>query len=121
VINETGVGMLCSLIDILGDMRASYDDDNANMTGFFSRSMNTPLLVLDDLGAEKVTDKNRLWVEEIFYKILDHRIRYCLPTVVTTNATMEDLNSRFGERIMSRLIGVSDVVMAEGPDYRNRQ
>lgn len=118
LIRSAGVGFLCSLNDILNDMRATYGDDLDKQTGYFDRSMSTPLLVIDDLGSEKVNEKNKLWVEEIFYRIIEHRYRECLPTVVTTNATMADLNSRFGERVMSRLIGISKVVLMEGPDLR---
>jgi DNA replication protein DnaC len=62
------------------------------------------LLLLDDLGVERPTEfslKN-------LAQIIDYRYRNCLPLVVTSNFTLEELiqrsqNDLYGERIVWRL------------------
>jgi DNA replication protein DnaC len=71
-----------------------------------------PVLVLDDLGAERWT----AWAEEQIYLLLDHRYRLELPTVVLTNEALERfpgrIYSRLGDRTLCRL------VHNPAPDYR---
>jgi DNA replication protein DnaC len=71
-----------------------------------------PVLILDDLGAERWT----AWAEEQIFLLFDYRYRLELPTVVLTN---EDLDS-FPGRIYSRLGDrqLCRVVHNPAPDYR---
>ena len=70
------------------------------------------LLLIDDLGAEKVTD----WSISSLYEIISDRINWCKPTIVTSNLTLNDL-SAWNPRIASRL--ASFVVMKlTGDDKR---
>jgi DNA replication protein DnaC len=70
------------------------------------------LLVLDDLGAEKVSD----WSFSALYIILNRRIDYLRPTIVTTNMTLAALNDA-EPRLASRLAGFLHVKL-EGRDRR---
>lgn len=74
------------------------------------------LLVLDDLGTEKVTD----WVAETLFVIIDDRYQRLLPTVVTTNCSMAELGAKVGEKTMSRILGMTRGVRVAGPDHRAR-
>ena len=71
-----------------------------------------PVLVLDDLGAERWT----AWAEEQVFLLFDYRYRLELPTVVLTNETLESfpgrIYSRLGDRQLCR------VVHNPAPDYR---
>ena len=58
------------------------------------------MLILDDLGAEKPSD----WVKEQLYVIINRRYENMLPTIITTNCTMNELKDRIGERTASRII-----------------
>jgi DNA replication protein DnaC len=83
--------------------------------------METPLLVLDDLGAERLTD----WVEETMNVIVNARYNAKRPTLFTSNyedADREDMNSLFvrvGFRLHSRLSEMCEFLEYEGPDYRD--
>lgn len=57
------------------------------------------LLVLDDLGVEKVSE----WTEERLFEIIDARWRNNDPTVVTTNLTPAQVKEAVGARIYDRL------------------
>lgn len=63
------------------------------------------LLVLDDFGVETVTDKNRGWVAEIVFNIVNGRVDK--PTIFTTNLKSKELASKYGkidgQRIVSRM------------------
>lgn len=73
------------------------------------------LLALDDLGAQRETP----WVTERLYIIVNARYAEMLPTVVTSNSELEDLERLPGwERIVSRLLEMCHLVAVDGPDYR---
>lgn len=71
-----------------------------------------PYLVLDDVGAEKVTD----WTLSSLYVVLNTRIDRCLPTVVTSNLDLKDLD-QLEPRIASRLAGFYPLTLT-GRDRR---
>jgi DNA replication protein DnaC len=73
-----------------------------------------PLLVLDDLGSERVTD----WVREQIFLIINSRYEEMLPTVVTTNDTLEELEKHVGQRIISRLMETCQGLILDGEDFR---
>lgn len=75
------------------------------------------LLVLDDLGTQKVTD----FVEERLFAIIDGRHQRRLPTIITTNLDLEKLNDQFGRRVVSRIVEVSRFVTLTGDDLRFRK
>lgn len=65
----------------------------------FDALCNIPLLVLDDLGAEKATE----WAQEQLQTIIHYRGFNGLPLVVTTNRPLDDLKGDDLGRIASRL------------------
>jgi DNA replication protein DnaC len=84
--------------------------------------MDAELLVLDDLGAERLTD----WVEETMNAIVNTRYNAKLPTIFTSNwedtPGTDDINSlhvRVGFRLHSRLSEMCEFLEFDGPDYRD--
>ena len=83
--------------------------------------MTAELLVLDDLGAERLTD----WVEETMNLIVNTRYNDRLPTIFTSNhegvpdrENLDSLLCRVGDRMYSRLLEMCDFMEFTGPDYR---
>lgn len=74
------------------------------------------LLVLDDIGSERVTD----WVREQLFILINARYEGLKPTVVTTNCQGKELSDRLGGRTISRLIEASKVINIMAGDYRLR-
>lgn len=72
------------------------------------------LLVLDDLGAEKTTD----WASERLYVLVNERYNRRLPTIVTTNESLDELGARGYGPLVSRLLEDGRVVRIDAPDYR---
>jgi len=101
---------------LLALLRRGYDEDI-----FDERlrmvSSQVHILILDDLGAEKVTE----WGEEKLYMILDTRLNYSAeprPLFVTTNLTAKELSERYHPRIVSRLHEMCKWIEVSGQDFR---
>ena len=67
----------------------------------FSAVLEAPVLLLDDLGAEPII--NNVTIEQLF-TLLNERELNGLHTVISTNLTPAELQSRYTERIGSRLL-----------------
>jgi DNA replication protein DnaC len=77
-----------------------------------------PLLVLDDLNAERKTE----YMQEIVFNIIDARYRAKLPLIVTTNLTREQLmhpDDVTYQRIYSRLFEMCTPIEIAGADRRH--
>lgn len=77
-----------------------------------------PLLVLDDLSAERKTE----YMQEIVFNVIDARYRAKLPLIVTTNLTREELMNPAditNQRIFSRLFEMCTPIEIAGVDRRH--
>lgn len=73
------------------------------------------VLLLDDVGAHKATE----WATEKAFIIVDARVSAMLPTIYTSNLSLDDLCAAPGwERIADRIAGSSTVVGFSGESYR---
>jgi DNA replication protein DnaC len=72
------------------------------------------LLVIDDIGVEKVSD----WLAEQIYLVVNHRYENRLPMIVTSNQSLEDLARTHRPQICSRLQEMCRVVKFTGTDRR---
>jgi DNA replication protein DnaC len=110
-----------SAADLYARMRPRHGVDSE---AEFARVAGAPLLVVDDLGAAKTSE----WVEEINYRLVNHRYESMLPTIFTSNVPPQDedlagvrvlgLGSVLGDRVTSRLIEMTTLVVFENPDRR---
>ena len=77
-----------------------------------------PLLVLDDLSAERKTE----YMQEIVFNVIDARYRAKLPLIVTTNLTRDELMKPADityQRIFSRLFEMCTPIEIAGADRRH--
>lgn len=106
------------VVDLLLDIRQTYNADEGyraeNEAGLLKKYTTTPLLILDDLGAEKTSE----WVRQILYQIVDSRWIDDKLIVITSNLTLRELAERFDDRISSRIGGSCEVFEAKPHDYR---
>ena len=72
------------------------------------------LLVLDDLGAEFSTQ----FTNAALYNIVNTRINSSLPTIISTNLNIKEIEERYTRRVSSRLIGEYAAVNFIGEDVR---
>jgi DNA replication protein DnaC len=102
--------------DLLLKIRNSFCEGEEKEIDIVDRYSEVPLLILDDLGAEKVTE----WTQSTLYLIIDHRNRDQRWTIVTSNLTLPEIEQVYGARIASRLSEMK-VVSLKLPDYRKRR
>lgn len=88
--------------------------DGVDAEAEFSELADAPLLVLDDLGAAK----NSPWVEEVGYRVINHRYESMRPTLITSNVPPRELATKLGERVASRLTEMTRRVVLKGADRR---
>jgi DNA replication protein DnaC len=99
--------------DLLDWLRYAYGSQESNFETRFEEIRNISLLVLDDLGTQNATP----WAEEKLYQILNHRYVNRLPTVITTNQALDEIEGRIQSRL--RDPELVRVVRIEAPDHRN--
>jgi len=100
--------------DLFDWLRAGYDShDYAER---LERVRRARLLAIDDLGAEKPTEK----VQEQVFSIVNHRYEQGLPTWLTTNCGLAALAARIGERSVWRLAETCTVIEVGGQNLRVR-
>lgn len=102
--------------ELLLEIRASYRDTDSDEAEIAERYGSVPVLVLDDLGAEKVTD----WSVATLYLIIDRRYREMRPTIVTSNLSVAQIGEALSPRIASRLAS-GRVVEMKMQDWRMRR
>lgn len=95
-------------------MLLMYLRSNQNSDVLFKTLCQTQILFLDDLGSEKSSD----WVLEQLFNVLDYRKNQEMPTIITTNLSMEEIKTRYHERFFSRLKESSVIVQLASVDYR---
>lgn len=87
--------------NIFGELQKEYFGKGENRGQFESLVLECDLLILDDLGAEFSTQ----FTDAALYNIINTRINKRLPTIISTNILIENMESRYSQRISSRLIG----------------
>ena len=104
--------------DLYGLLRPGGSDKGSEHE--LKRLCRIPLLLLDDLGTEKLSE----FTEEATYRIVNHRYNESLPLLITTNLPVRtgtpapDLVTRLGDRLASRLSETATTVSFDGPDLR---
>lgn len=115
---------------LLRVIKASYDKPfgRSDRTTEYDALETTDLLLLDDLGSNRVTD----WVQDTITDLVSQRYDNELPMIVTTNYAVEKgsmqadtlgyLGDQIGERATSRLRQMcTPIAMPSIGDYRNRR
>lgn len=102
--------MVMQVVELLDMLRPN----SGAATDLAQRCMDTPLLMLDDLGAERATE----WAAERLFSIVNRRWLDQRCTIVTTNVPAGDLPDAVGDRVLSRLAGGAVVLRLAGHDRR---
>jgi DNA replication protein DnaC len=78
----------------------------------FDQVRNAPLLILDDLGTQSST----AWAQEKLFQILNYRYNARMPTVITSNHRLEEIDLRIRSRMVDT--DVATVLTITAPDFR---
>jgi len=99
--------------DLLDHLRATFSPQSpVSYDQRFEEVRTVPLLILDDLGTQSATP----WAQEKLFQIFNYRYNSRLPTVITSNRSLEEidlrLRSRFNDRALCRICTIL------APDFR---
>ena len=123
-------GQFWDFHELIREIKSSYDPETKTTElQVLEPVVEMDVLLLDDLGAWKMTD----WMNDTLFYILNSRYMAKRPTVITTNfqdVTREEalaadplrrrefLVERIGQRLRSRLMEMCLVVRMQGSDHR---
>jgi DNA replication protein DnaC len=105
-----------SMPRLLADIKETYEDrSERSYMQLFDKLCGVDLLHIDDLGAEKRTD----WVLEQLYAIVNERWQEQKSIIVTTNLLdVDELRAQIGQRTVSRLHEMCELIPIMGRDHR---
>lgn len=95
-------GYFISYPELIFEMQTDYDNSKEKL----EEVKNYNCVVLDDFGAEKLTD----FVRQISYLIINYREQNDLQTIITSNFTLDEIDKSIDRRISSRICGMCDVI-----------
>lgn len=130
VTNKGARGQFWDFHELIREIKNSYNPETRSTEmQVLEPVVEADLLLLDDLGAWKMTD----WMVDTLFSILNSRYMAKRATLITTNfqdvdreaalaadslRRKEFLVERIGQRVRSRLMEMCLVIRVEGPDHR---
>jgi DNA replication protein DnaC len=105
--------LFVSVPDLLDKIRATFSG-HGDYTQLMETVKTIDLLVLDDLGAHYATG----WAREKLFQILGYRHDWLLPSVITSDQPLAQLESTLGRRTLARIVEHGRVVQVAGRDLR---
>lgn len=104
-----------TMLDTIIDYRFSKGNVSAET---YNSILDVDLLIIDDLGTEHM---NSLKFAELF-NVINSRLlnqnHHITKTIISTNLSLQNLNSTYDERIFSRFVGYYDICRFFGEDIR---
>lgn len=123
-------GLFVDFTTLIHDIQSTFDPSSQESKHqILDPVMEAEVLVLDELAAQKST----AWVDDILYLVMNGRYTRRLPTIFTTNYTLdqertdrgldgaprrEGLSARIPRRLVSRLYQMTRPVVIEVEDFR---
>lgn len=119
---DKGEALFITVPDIFMAIRSTYGDKAGRREEEVIETYRAyPLLIMDDLGSEKVTDANRDWVEDRLMAIVGHRHGHDMTTVFTSNLDIGSVAERVGQRVSWRIVelcGHANILEVRGANLR---
>jgi DNA replication protein DnaC len=98
--------------DFLDHLRSTFSPESRiSYDRLFESVKNAPLLILDDFGKQTTTP----WAQEKLFQVINHRYNAQLPTIVTTNASSDEIDGPILSRFADQRISTLFTIIA--PDY----
>jgi len=105
--------LFITIPDLLDYLRATFSPTSTTRYDQrFDEVREAPVLVLDDLGTQSSTP----WAQEKLFQILNYRHNARLPTVITSNQSLEEIDLRLRSRMVDPDLSAIYTILA--PDFR---
>lgn len=102
------------LFDILEKNKFGKGEDNFESQNQFEYILDCDLLIIDDLG----TELNNSFVNVQLYLCINERFLRRKPTIISTNLSLDNINSIYSERVFSRIASNYSLLKIVGEDIR---
>lgn len=113
-----GTPVFLPAVELLLEIKSSWDEKESAQAEsekmILDKYSRKPLLVIDDLGAEKISE----WSRQVVYLLIDRRYRDCKQTIITSNLSIQALANQLDARIASRISEMGSILEMENKDYR---
>lgn len=104
-----------SVPELLGRIKSTFNRHSRDSEDQIMKALLTcDLLILDDIGAEKLTD----WVQDVMFRIIDGRYRKELPILYTSNLRPKELAGQVSDRTYDRINETSVLIENKATSYR---
>ena len=103
-------GSVFNLLSKVERERFGKDEDEDS----YNHLLRCDLLILDDLGTEFASN----YAKAAIHSIINTRQLSGLPTIISTNLTMEELMENYSDRVVSRLLNGYERLVFLGKDIR---
>lgn len=114
VLNKGFNVIYSSVGDIFRKIEKEHFNKNINNDDTVNNILNVDLLILDDLGSEF---ESQFYVS-VLYNIINSRLNCNKPTIITTNCSLKEIESRYSPKILSRLMSCYSILNFVGKDIR---
>ena len=109
---DPGVPKFLPAVEFFLELKKNFD--GGSESEILDKYSKPKLLVIDDVGAEKISD----WSRQIFYTLIDRRYRDMKQTIITSNLSLSEFAEKFDDRIVSRLCENGRTITLKGKDWR---
>lgn len=113
-LNEPQTPLFVPSVEFFAELKSSFDSQTLNERDIIARYTSAPLLSLDDVGVEKVSE----WSRQQFFLVIDRRYRNMKPVIVTSNLSLDQVAANIDDRLASRLLEMGEIIKLDGPDRR---
>ena len=95
-------GEFITVVDLIQEYQNLYNEkedlkEKAKQT--VSRCKNEMVLILDDIGTEKVSE----YSQSQLFDLINYRVENALPIIYTSNLSLEELKLKYNEKIIRRI------------------
>lgn len=102
--------------NIFSELQKEHFGRNSN-GAYEAMVLECDLLIIDDLGAEFST----AFTKAALYNIINTRINTGLPTIISSNLSLPEIEDEYTKRISSRIIGEYVEIYFSGKDIRQQK
>jgi len=107
--------LFVSVPSMILDIRSAFKSATADESELLRKYIKPDVLVLDDLGTEKVSE----WVIQTLYLLINSRYEEEKQTIITSNFSLVEIANGLGAKIASRISGMTKVIEVSGIDRRS--
>ncbi len=95
---------------------AWYPEDTDIINQWIGDPKPEGILIIDDLGATKISE----FVQQITYYVINEREMKMLPTIITSNYNLNEIDKMIDPRVSSRISGMCEIKQLVGKDMRRK-